>query len=114
VTEGVAVFDLPAPHDVSDSVRAAVRGVLDALLEPGELDDWSIGWEQDRDGAWRLVVDVRAGGESHRGFVHEWGARYPVEAGLDVFTDGFEDFISESRFGWGQQRGLRPRPWECA
>lgn len=41
------MFDLPAPPDVSDSVRAAVRSVLDALLEPGELDDWSIGWEQD-------------------------------------------------------------------
>lgn len=103
--------DLPAPPDVSSSVRAAVQGVLDALLEPGELDDWSIGWERDRDGAWRLVVDVRACGETYRGFVHEWGASYPVAAGLDVFTDGFEDFISESRFGWGQQRELEDRPW---
>lgn len=108
------MFDLPAPPAVSDSIRAAVQGVLDGLLGPGELDDWSIGWEQGRDGAWQLVVDVRACGESHRGFVLQWGAGFPVEAGLDVFADGFEDFISECRFGWGQQRELRPRPWECA
>ena len=66
--------DLPEPPDVSESIRTAVQGVLDALLQPGELDDWSVGWEQDLTGAWRLVVDVSACGEPHRGFVHEWGA----------------------------------------
>ena len=28
-----------------------------------------------------------------------------------VFTDGLEDFISESRFAWGQRRELQDRPW---
>ncbi len=107
-------MDVPEPPEVSDEVREAVGFVLDALLLPGELDSWSIRWERDPvDGrpAWRLVVDVTAAGESHRGFVLEQGAAYPVSAGLDVFTDGLEDFISESRFGWGERRELAARPW---
>ena len=107
----------PEPPEVSDEVRGAVRFVLDALLEPGELDRWSIGWELDHvdePPVWRLVVDLTVAGESHRGFVLQQGAGYPVAAGLDTFTDGFEDFISESRFGWGERRELTARPWRTA
>lgn len=110
-------MDSPEPPEVGDEVRGAVRFVLGALLLPGELDGWSIGWERDHldePPTWRLVVDVTVAGESHRGFVHQQGAGYPVEEGLDTFTDGFEDFISESRFGWGERRELAARPWWTA
>lgn len=104
-------MDTPVPPSVSDEVRSAVESVLDALLLPGELDRWTVAWHEEPAETWALVVDVQARGESHRGLLCEWGAGYPIEDGLDVFTDGFEDFISESRFAWGQQRELRPRPW---
>jgi hypothetical protein len=44
-------------------------------------------------------------------FIAEADAGYPLDEGLDVFTDGLEDFSSESRFAWGQQRELNDRPW---
>ncbi|MGH3308245.1 MAG: hypothetical protein ACRDOX_11205 [Nocardioides sp.] len=58
-----------------------------------------------------LLVDLVACGESYIGYLAETGASYPCEDGLDTFTDGLEDFISESRFAWGQQRLLTGRPW---
>ncbi len=63
------------------------------------------------EGRWQLVVDVAACGEPWFGFIIERDADYPIEEGLDIFTDGFEDFISESRFAWGQRRELAERPW---
>ena len=99
-----------APTEVPATIRRHVAEVLDHLLSPGELEWWECRWEPD-DGRWLLVVEVVACGEHHRGFVAERGAGYPVEQGLDTFTDGLEDFISESRFAWGEQRLMKDRPW---
>ena len=98
------------PPPIDPAVRAHVQHVLDTLLQPGELDDWVLSWEPDR-GTWRLVARVTVCGEECYGYVTEVDAAYPLSAGLDTFTDGFEDFIAESRFAWGQQRELRDRPW---
>ena len=54
---------------------------------------------------------VTVPGEEHYGYVSEVDAAFPLAAGLDTFTDAFEDFIAESRFAWVQQRELRDRPW---
>jgi hypothetical protein len=85
------------------------------LLRPDELESWSFRWELDDDSDNRsLVVDVMAAGEPYMGYLYQETAEYPLEDALDVFTDGLEDFISESRFAWGQQRLLTKRPWHRA
>jgi len=61
-----------------------------------------------------LVVDVVAAGEPYMGYLYEENAEYAIEEALDIFTDGLEDFISESRFAWGQQRLMADRPWRRA
>gem|GEM_PF-5285987 len=55
-----------------------------------------------------------AAGEPYMGYLYQEGAEYPVEEAFDTFTDGLEDFISESGFAWGQQRLLTDRPWHRA
>jgi hypothetical protein len=92
-------------------VRAYVATAVRELLLPEELDGWELGWELNERGRWQLVVDLVAGGERFLGFITEDGAGYPIAAGLDTFTDGLEDFISESRFAWGQRREFHDRPW---
>ena len=92
-------------------VRGHVEDVLRRLLRDDELDAWQLRWELNDAGRWQLVADVTACGERYVGFIAELDADYPLEAGLDAFTDGLEDFISESRFAWSEQRELRDRPW---
>lgn len=103
----------PADHPaVPPYVRAHVAYAVRHLLRPDELDSWSFRWTQDDDADSRsLVVDVMAAGEPYMGYIYQEHAEYPVEEALDIFTDGLEDFISESRFAWGQQRLLTDRPW---
>jgi hypothetical protein len=101
----------PDAPDVHPAVRAHVETALRELLLPEELDGWELRWELNERGRWQLVVDLMAGGERFLGFITEHGACYPIEDGLDTFTDGFEDFISESRFAWGQRGELHNRPW---
>lgn len=92
--------DMNVDLNVDTADRKWVEHILQHLLQPRELEEWSIEWDQERA---MLRVDVLACGEHHIGFGRpgDW----------DVFTDGFEDFISESQFGWGQQRLLVDRPW---
>jgi hypothetical protein len=98
------------PGEIDPVVRDHVESVLRHLLLPGELEHWELGWKL-VGGSWALVADVVACGEPYFGFIGDRDAPAPIEDGLDVFTDGFEDFISESRFAWGQRRELQPRPW---
>jgi hypothetical protein len=101
-----------APPEVPHDVRQHVEHVLAQLFRPGELERWGFRWERDAErGRSSLLVDLVACGEPYIGFVAESGAGHPLEDGLDTFTDGLEDFISESRFAWGQQRLLADRPW---
>jgi hypothetical protein len=95
---------------VPPAIRAHVQQVLTYLLRPGELHSWEVHWTR-VDGEWDLVVDLVACGEAYLGFIAQAGAGYPLVEGLDTFTDGLEDFISESRFAWGQQREMKDRPW---
>jgi hypothetical protein len=98
------------PPDVPPAIRAHVEEALAFLLRPEELDGWKIRWIRD-EGAWDLVVDVVACGERYLGFIAQADAGYPLEEGLDTFTNGLEDFISESRFAWGRRREMNDRPW---
>lgn len=88
-----------------------VSHAVEHLFRPDELDLWSISWQRHAGTSWELVVDLQARGEHHFGYVTESGAEYDLADGLDTFTDGLEDFISESRFAWGQRRELADRPW---
>ncbi|MDZ5621176.1 hypothetical protein SFC88_10080 [Nocardioides sp. HM23] len=95
------------------SVRAHVDHAIRHLLRPDEVDGWSFRWTRDDDDpdTRSLVVDVVAVGEPYMGYLYQENAMCPVAEALDVFTDGLEDFISESRFAWGQRRELTDRPW---
>lgn len=99
-----------SPPSLRADIRNRVRDVLAYLLRPEELDRWEVRWIL-TDGVWDLVVDVVASGEPYLGFFAQAGADTHLEEGLDIFTDGLEDFISESRFAWGQQREMKDRPW---
>lgn len=104
-----------APNEapaIDPVVRGHVENVLRQQLMPGELDDWELRWLNEG-GQWQLVVDVVACGEPYLGFVTGHEPCRLIEEGLDIFTDGFEDFIAESRFAWGQQRELKERPWRA-
>ena len=107
-------MDVVIPDDARPEIDHVVRGhvehVLRRLLTPSEIEKWELRWEW-LEGRWQLVVDLLACGEPYRGFITERDAGYPIEQGLDTFTDGLEDFISESRFAWGQRRELSERPW---
>ena len=94
-------------------VRAHVEEVLRQLLREDELDGWQLRWEPNDRSRWQLVAEVMARGEQYVGFIAELEAGYPLEDGLDTFTNGLEDFISESRFAWGERRELRDRPWRA-
>ncbi|MEO9323487.1 hypothetical protein ABFT23_08365 [Nocardioides sp. C4-1] len=97
--------------DVEDRLRPLVQLVVERLFRPGELDGWCFVWRRDgRSGPHQLMASVAAAGETFDGYIWE-GAGYAPEDGLDVFVDGLEDFISGSRFAWGQQRLLNERPW---
>jgi hypothetical protein len=103
-----------ARPEVSPNLRRHVEHVFAHLLRPGELEQWEFRWERDAgSGRSMLLVDLVACGETYIGYLTEDGAGYPLEDGLDTFTDGLEDFISESRFAWGQQRLLTDRPWRA-
>jgi hypothetical protein len=98
-------------------LRRHVERVLSGLFRPGELEDWQFRWERDAEtGRVMLRVDGVACGEPFAGYVGEVSADCPLDAErwLETFTDGLEDFISESRFAWGQQRLLIDRPWRSA
>jgi len=91
-----------------------VEHVLSGLFRPGELEEWQFRWERDDEtGRLMLLVDGVACGESFAGYVGDDSADRSLDDGwwLETFTDGLEDFISESRFAWGQQRLLTDRPW---
>ena len=107
--ECVATHD--PPHPIDPVVRAHVGAVVRQLLLPGELDRWDVQWQRDDRSRWMLLAVIDARGERYVGYIKDASTDYPVENGLDTFTDGFEDFISESRFAWGQRRELRDRPW---
>ena len=102
----------PTPTPAIDPViREQVGHTLHHLLRPDELDEWKLRWVLDEQDQWQLIGDVHARGEQYRGYITQFGAEYEVADGLDAFTDGLEDFISESRFAWGQRRELVDRPW---
>lgn len=107
-------MDQHQPADIPAAVRAHVAYAVTSLLTPEELESWSVRWVDDDGGGSGgrcLCVDLVAGGEPYRGYLHDENADYPVADALDGFVDGLEDFISESRFAWGQQRLLADRPW---
>lgn len=101
---------LRSQTEVRDRLRPYVEHVMAALLDPGELEGWRFVWVPDGDGR-HLAVEVRAGGDFHFGFVWQEAPDEDPVDGMDTFVNGFEDFISESTFAWGEQRLLRDRPW---
>jgi hypothetical protein len=104
----------PGQPDVPSTLHRHVEHVLSCLFRPGELEEWQFRWEREADsGRVMLLVDGVACGESFAGYVGEVNDDFPLDDGwwMETFADGLEDFVSESRFAWGQQRLLIDRPW---
>jgi hypothetical protein len=116
-TDAAGVPDSHWPHpgdvtDVSDATlrelrRRAVDPVVGGLLRPGELEELTVHWgEAGLPGdVWVRLV---AGGEVFVQLLSspawEGEERAGVEALAARLADHLEDWICETRFGWGQQR----------
>jgi hypothetical protein len=78
-----------------------VEPVTSAMLEPTELESVGIGFDPDA----RVVLDLVVAGETSQHFL--WGPDWEPETPADTrqrLASELQDFIAESRFGWGQER----------
>jgi hypothetical protein len=78
-----------------------VEPVTSAMLEPKELEAVGIGFDVEA----RVVLDLVVAGETSQHFL--WGPDWESETLADARTrlaSELQDFIAESRFGWGQER----------
>lgn len=111
------------PDDTWPSVPVGLRDeielILATVLRPDELEAVVVGWAADwrsgpptevaeQDDEVELWARVTARGETMS--CQLWQPTLQDDVTLDAFADQLEDFISESRFAWGEQR-LVPRPW---
>jgi len=103
----------PADKDAVEArLRPFVRHAVSGLLRPEELDGpepLRLWWSSDVEAGDVLRVSTSAEGEGFECWL--WHPSISEEEGLDSFCDQLEDFISESRFAWGEQRLLVDRPW---
>lgn len=104
--------EFPWPES-SDRVEHRVRGVVDSLLRPDELEDLRLEWVTPAErppgfssGGWvalRLTV-LAKDDESVR--LEFWGPEWPQdwEGALVELASNLEDWVCETSFAWGQQR----------
>ncbi len=85
--------------DLATVVAEVVLPVLRRLARPGEVDDLSIGWNADGLGL-RITMRGELFGEYLWADDLPWS---PVEA-RERLASNLQDFIAESRFGWGELR----------
>lgn len=108
----------PAEHGLTDATdpvladlrRRVVDPVVTSLFSPDELDGVTVRWGALPKGS-DVWVRVVAGGELYEHLVLCGGSgpADPVarrEAAVQL-ADGLEDFVCETRFGWGQHRIAR-------
>jgi hypothetical protein len=118
--------------DLARILERVVQPCLDELLLPGELDEVSLDWREEsvrrlRDGVprvpginriqpgdveeyleRRLVLVVTVKGETFRQVLASPDSQLAPDAELhERVYDTLQDFISESRFGWGEWRGRK-------
>lgn len=78
-----------------------------ALFRPGELEKW---WIDDRGpGIWpepagSCWLHALVGGERFDHFLVQPGVKESAAERAERLSSDLEDWIAESRFGWGQQR----------
>lgn len=92
------------PPELADVLRDVVPVVL-ALTRPGEVESVSVHFEeQPRGGA--LLLEITLVGEQFRWFAWTPGQRSESSRERqDRLASELQDFIAESRFGWGELRG---------
>lgn len=87
--------------------RRAVDPVIGGLLRPGELDELAVHWGEAGlpEDVWVRLV---AGGEVFLQLLSSRAWEGEQRAGAEELAarlaDHLEDWICETRFGWGQQR----------
>ena len=106
----------PRPGDVTDAEdehlralrRTVVEPVVASLLTDDELEHLAVhrGVDGEPDDVW---VVLTAAGEVFNGWLSQPGAEddWTPQRCAEHLADGLEDWIAESRFGWGQQRTAR-------
>jgi hypothetical protein len=119
----------PGPSDITDADDEQLRllkhrlaqPVVTCLLTEAELEHISVHWDRDRTSG-ETWVRVLACGEVFQDWLTSptWGAGGDAATGADGelqaidvqlcaarLADHLQDWIAESRFGWGQQRTAR-------
>jgi hypothetical protein len=87
-----------------------VEPVVTGLLEPGELEDLAVCWGEagDPGDVWVRLVAV---GERYAAILTSpaWGVPQldETEALAERLADQLQDWVCETRFGWGEQRRAR-------
>ena len=90
--------------DLTATLRAVVLPAVEAVFRDDELSSVEVRVE---DGAVRLVVTAR--GETYTDDVVQAGVPGQSLAGWEErLRSNLVDFVAESRFGWGQDRGATP------
>lgn len=97
---------MPRDLDLSDHdevARRVVLPVLEALYREGELVGWVLRVANDR-----LLLSVTTVDEVDE-YDLGWDGSGSVEAAEVAYflSDRIEEYISETSFGWGEQRSMR-------
>ena len=92
--------------DLQTALSSVALPALDRVVEVGELESVQIDLVEDPSPG-SIVIRVRLVGEVFEDLLID--ARVQPEPAVEEFRDRFVsnlvDFVAESRFGWGQNRG---------
>jgi hypothetical protein len=91
---------------VSDAITDIVVPAVRAVFKEGEVTAVSVRFDPDLYGG-SLVVTLTAVGETFSDLVVQGDVDfYSVAYWRERLRSDMADFVSESRFGWGQNRGV--------
>ena len=110
-TPGVSV-EFPWPESPA-RVERRVRGIVESLLRPDELEEIRLEWVTPEAGTLRfsprgwVVLRLTVLAMNDEGGQWEiWGPEWPQfwEGTLLQLANDLEDWVCETSFGWGQER----------
>ena len=97
---------------VADVMAFIVSPALEVMLQPDELHAVSLARRQgsDSESHWYADLELNLVGERFVDRVYENTIDAPVTEWRNRLASNLQDFVAESRFGWGEWRPL-PADW---
>lgn len=89
----------------ADVLREVVCPALEAVFQPAEVDEVHLE-RTELDGGLEFELRIIARGERFATVAFSTFVQYPEVGPSSVLRDQLVDFVAESRFGWGQNRGV--------